>query len=132
MGIKIEDIENLARSRLEEADILFMSEKYDAANYLCGYAIELKLKARICIALSWEEFPSGNNDFKGLASFKTHDLGILLKLSGKEKDVKRDYFSDWSLIAQWNPEKRYEPIGTIQQNDVRTVIDAAKKLMEIL
>ena len=47
----------LAKSRLQESEILFSKRKYDVAVYLCGYAMELALKARICKTLKWSEFP---------------------------------------------------------------------------
>ena len=42
------DLEAIARSRLREAKALFKSRHYDGAAYLCGYAIELALKVRVC------------------------------------------------------------------------------------
>jgi len=30
----------------------------DGATYLCGYAVEVALKFRICLTLNWPEFPS--------------------------------------------------------------------------
>jgi HEPN domain-containing protein len=46
--IRTTDVEEIARARLQDADILLTSERYDGAIYLCGYAVELALKARIC------------------------------------------------------------------------------------
>ena len=53
----------LARARLKEAQILFEAKRYDAATYLCGYAIELALKARICQTLGYTHFPQTNKEF---------------------------------------------------------------------
>ena len=49
--IQTNDIKDIARARLQDADILLTSGRYDGAIYLCGYAIELALKARICQTL---------------------------------------------------------------------------------
>ena len=45
------ELRALARARLKEAQILFAAKRYDAATYLCGYAVEMALKARICKTL---------------------------------------------------------------------------------
>lgn len=57
------ELRTLARARLKDADVLFAATRYDAATYLCGYAIELALKARICQTLRWTHFPETNKEF---------------------------------------------------------------------
>ena len=57
------ELRTLARARLKEAQILFEAKRYDAATYLCGYAIELALKARICQTLGYTHFPKTNKEF---------------------------------------------------------------------
>ncbi|MEN8215647.1 MAG: HEPN domain-containing protein [Pseudomonadota bacterium] len=59
----ITELITLARARLKDAQILFAAKRYDAATYLCGYAIELALKARICQTLGWTCFPETNKEF---------------------------------------------------------------------
>ena len=51
--------------------------RYDGSVYLCGYVIELLLKARICKTLNWDGFPSDSKEFQNLNNFKTHNLEIL-------------------------------------------------------
>jgi HEPN domain-containing protein len=48
----------MAQARLEDAEALLQSGRYDSAVYLCGYAVELALKARICLNLNWNEYPA--------------------------------------------------------------------------
>ncbi len=57
------ELRTLARARLKEAQILFEAKRYDAATYLCGYAVELALKARICQTLGYTHFPETNKAF---------------------------------------------------------------------
>lgn len=123
------ELQKIARARLEDAQILFQNRRYDGAAYLCGYAIELRLKARICRTLGWEGFPSTKREFQNLSSFKTHDLDILLKLSGVEKKIKYQFLAEWSVISGWRPEVRYQPIGTITRKDAKMMIESAKVLM---
>lgn len=123
--MKKTDIEKIVEARLEDARVLCDSSRYDGSVYLCGYAVELALKARICRTLQWEEYPT-NNQYR---SFKTHDLDVLLHLTGLEDKVKLKYFVDWSIVAQWTPEARYNPIGSIQESDAKQMLEAAKVLL---
>ena len=123
----------MARARIGDAAALLRLDRYQGAVYLSGYAIELSLKARICATLNWQGFPLKGKEFDGLASFKTHDLEILLHLSGREDDVKNNYTADWSVIAQWDPQVRYRPIEIAHDKKLASpMVKSAKALMEIL
>jgi len=95
---------------------------------LCGYAIELGLKARICRILQWDEYPASGK----YNTFKTHDLDVLLHLTGLEDKVKLKYMAEWSIVAQWNPEARYKPIGSVKEDDAKDMLDSAKELIKQL
>lgn len=123
------ELRKIARARLKDSDILFRSKRYDGAIYLCGYGIELALKARICQTLSWSGYPSTNAEFRDYQSFKTHDLDVLLHLTGHEQKLKTNFFAEWSAVAQWNPNARYQPIGTAKRPDAQLIILAAKTLL---
>jgi len=82
--IATRDLRTIVRARLRDAQVLLRAKRFDGAWYLCGYAVELALKARICRTLKWPGFPESAQDFKGLQSVKTHDLDILLRFSGVE------------------------------------------------
>jgi len=128
------ELRKIADARLTDAEILFDAKRYDGALYLCGYAMELYLKYRICKTLAWSEFPSSSKEFNklGLSSFRTHDLDILLKLSGVEKKVKSKYLAEWSAVAKWNPEARYQPTGTAKKEDAKMMIESTKALRKNL
>jgi hypothetical protein len=68
--------------------------RYDGAIYLCGYAIEVALKARTCRTLGWAEFPETNREFENYRSFRTHDLEVLLNLSGVRNRILTDYVAE--------------------------------------
>ncbi len=112
-----------------DADILMASKRYDGAVYLCGYAVELALKSRICRTLKWKEYPSNNKEFQNYQSFRTHDLDVLLHLTGLEKSIKKAYLAEWSAVARWNPAARYQPIGTANEKDAQLMISSAKTLI---
>ncbi|HEU4456800.1 MAG TPA: hypothetical protein VFR81_27275, partial [Longimicrobium sp.] len=106
------DLKLLARGRLRDARALFRAGRYDAAAYICGYAVEVALKERICRTLKWNGFPHTNSEFDGLQSFRTHRLEILLRLSGQADRISRRFLTEWETVVGWNPERRYLPIGS--------------------
>jgi hypothetical protein len=127
--IQRNDLKKIAQTRLKDANILMTSKRYDGAIYLCGYAIELALKARICRTLKWKGYPSSNKEFENYRTFRTHDLDVLLHLTGLEKSIKTVHLAEWSAVAKWNPDARYQPIGTADKNDARLMISSAKTLI---
>lgn len=126
------ELRKLAKARLKDSKILCSAKRYDGAVYICGYVIELGLKLRICKTLKWDGFPSSNSEFQNFRSFKTHNLDVLLVLSGIEEKVKTQFLPEWSAITSWDPEARYNPIGTIRKADAELMIESAEKLLRIL
>ena len=125
------ELQQIAQARLKDAESLFRAKRYDGAVYLCGYAVEIALKARICKTLRWRGYPS-RGEFGNYQSFRTHSLDILLHLSGSERNIKKKFFAEWSAVATWDPEARYKPIGTATRQDVQLMIDSARTLLGTL
>ena len=50
------ELRKTARARLKDAQVLLAAKRYDGCVYLCGYSIEIGLKARICRALKLVKF----------------------------------------------------------------------------
>ena len=86
----------------------------------------------ICVGTWWQGYPSINKEFEGLTSFKTHRLETLLKLAGIEQRIKKRYFTEWSLVTQWDPEIRYRPAGSISPREVQEMLNAVRKLRRVL
>lgn len=126
------DLRKIAKARLKDAEALFAARRYEGAIYLSGYAVELGLKARICKTLRWSQFPSTASEFRDYQSFKTHDLDVLLHLSGLEDKVKATALAEWSAVAQWDPEARYQPIGHARSADVKLMLSATAALLKTL
>lgn len=126
------DLRKIARERLADAQALFRARRYDGGVYLCGYAVEIALKARICRTLGWVEFPSTNAEFHSYGSFKTHNLDVLLHLSAREGVVKTRYLADWSTVATWDPEARYKLTGSATRRDLSRMLAAARQLLRVL
>jgi hypothetical protein len=130
--IPISDLQQLARSRLKEARILFRSRQYDGAAYLCGYAMELALKARACRHLRWPGLPENRNEYKSFQALRTHDLEALLELSGVQARVSTVYLAQWSVVYDWNPEVRYRRIGSVSRDTALAMIEASATLLRML
>jgi HEPN domain-containing protein len=128
--IQRDDLRKIARARLKDAGGLYQNRRYDGAVYLCEYAVEAMLKARICRTLKWEGFPSTRSEFQSYQSFRTHDLDVLLTLSGIEAKIKTQYPDEWSIVNKWSPEIRYRPIGTTKPGDTFDMIEAATVLVK--
>ena len=125
------ELKKLAISRLKDAEILLKSKRYSGAIYICGYAIELRLKNQICKKLKWADFPPGGS-FGKYKSLKTHDLDVLLSFTGKEQKVKSSFLAEWSIVSQWNPEIRYNPISSVNKQDSLNMIASTQTLLTIL
>lgn len=130
--ILVDEPDRIASARLEDAEALLNGGRYDGATYVCGYAVEVALKARICRTLDWPEFPSTGGEFQAYKSFQTHALEILLRLSGQEGRMKLNHFGLWNSVASWNPESRYGAIGRIQKAEAESMISAAEQLLRAL
>ncbi|ETR67786.1 MAG: hypothetical protein OMM_11210 [Candidatus Magnetoglobus multicellularis str. Araruama] len=127
-----DQLQELSQLKLKDAKTLLTNNSYDSSFYLCGYAIELALKARICITLQWDGYPSTRKEFQNFNSFKTHDLEILLRLSGIEKKIVMDYILEWSEVINWNPEIRYDPPGTIDKEKAQMMINSTQTILEAI
>lgn len=125
-------IRSIAKARLRDAEVLAAAGRYEGAIYVCGYAVELGLKARICRTLKWQGWPSGRREFASYQSLRTHDLDVLLHLSGIEGRIKTQLFTEWSAVATWDPQTRYNPVGTASRSDAYLMISSAKVLMGAL
>ncbi len=128
--ISLHDLKILCIDRLEDANILYKANRYDGAFYMSGYVVEMGLKKRICETLDWDEFPPKNSkDFSKF--YKTHDLEILLQLSGVEKRIRTNFLPEWSVVMNWNPEKRYTSRTHTEQSAL-TMINASEILLKNL
>lgn len=126
------EVKRLATARLRDARALLKAGRYDGAVYMCGYTVELALKARICRTLKWAGFPEKDSEFKGLGSFKVHDLDALLRFTGREATVKTTLLAEWSAVAAWNPEARYKPVGSVAPADAELMLESAAVLLKKL
>ena len=120
----------IAAARLQDARVLLAHHQFDGAVYICGYAVELCLKARICDTLHWKGYPEFTSEFKDLTSFKVQNLQVLLILSGRESAILQNHFGDWSIVKDWKPEMRYKLVDSITLADATAFVQATEILLQ--
>ena len=40
--------------------------------------------------------------------------------------------TEWSIVAQWNPDARYKPIGSVKEADAKDMLESVKELIKLL
>jgi HEPN domain-containing protein len=139
--ISVEELKKLANTRLKDAEILHKNHSHDGAIYLCGYAIELGLKAIVCKNLnqmgtiSISHIPSTKDEFRIIQSLATHKIDDLLSLAPPDiiKNIKTKYLEDWSIVQQWNVEMRYSPIrGQQVSGDAESIISSTRRILNYI
>jgi hypothetical protein len=120
----------LAQERLEDAQALLAAGRFAGAHYMCGYAIEMKLKSRICKTHGWTEYPPRTGERLAQA-LKTHKLAELLLFTAMRPTIMAAHTGSWSVVAEWDPERRYTPAAYAAQ-EAEAMIAAAQALMVIL
>ena len=119
-----DDLIELARIRLKEAQTLLKNRNYDGAYYLCGYVVECGLKACIAKQTKQYDFPDKNT----VNQSYTHSLNTLVRIAGLEraldKEMKRDpkFGLNWAVVKDWSEESRYEKHAKKEARDLWTAI----------
>ena len=77
------EFQQLAETRVADAQLLLNAQRWDAAYYLIGYSVECGLKACIAKAFKQDDIPD-----KGFVSnIFSHDLAHLLRLAEIQKHM---------------------------------------------
>ena len=104
------DLQSLSEARLIDAQELFKADRFSAAYYLCGYAIELGIKACIAKLFQADAIP----DRALVDAVYSHKLDELLGLAGMKERLKEDMENDpalsaaWGVASKWTEASRYE------------------------
>lgn len=130
--ITIEELHNLSRERLEDAKVLYNAGRIEWAVYTCGYAVELALKKKISQHMKWKGYPNTDKELGKLKCLKIHHLDTLLHLSGVEDEIKEgEGFTEWSIIASWDPEMRYSSEKRSKES-AKLLLDKVERLLKKL
>src|SRR5438034_681729 len=101
------DFQELARTRLRDAEALLKARRYSAAYYICGYVDECGLKACIAKKTKRYEFPP---DKRVIQDVYTHNLDQLVRAAGLESERRSGgpaFDAYWSIVVLWNEHARY-------------------------
>lgn len=105
------DLQKMAEERVADAAALLDAGRFQAAYYLCGYAVECALKA--CIARKVREFDFP--DRKLVNDSYVHNLTKLLIVSDidqlhyEEASNNRAFARNWGIVKDWSEVSRYDP-----------------------
>jgi hypothetical protein len=121
-------------AKLRAAKAVTDKGDFDTATHLCGLAVELALKARICVDKTLTGWPENDAEFKNARPLKlrTHGLEALLGMTGQETNVKVRCINEWGVCLQWNIDTRYQPMGTAKRQSVEEMIRSAEAVIREL
>jgi HEPN domain-containing protein len=127
------DLQKMAEERVADAEALLNAKRYQAAYYLCGYAIECALKA--CIARKTREFDFP--DRKVVNDSYVHDLTKLLNVADLAKAHQDEvamsglFAKNWFIVRNWSEASRYDGSITPEQASsfFRAVTDEANGVL---
>jgi HEPN domain-containing protein len=120
------DLQRLSRIRLKEARVLLEAKCYDGAYYLCGYAVELALKACIAKMTRRHDFP----DKKTVNDSYSHNLASLVGVAGltarlvQETNRDQAFGLNWTTLKDWSEERRYRLNSEKEARDLYRAVTA--------
>jgi HEPN domain-containing protein len=125
------DLQNLAETRLKDAELLYKHRRYDGAYYLAGYVVECALKACIAKKVKRYDFPD-----KDLAHrVFTHDLSQLLTHAGLMPQFKLEFRNNpqfevrWGVVKDWSARSRYETHGRYKAKGILDAVTGSQGIL---
>lgn len=115
----------VARHRLDDSAALLKNKRYDAAVYLCGYAIECRLKYAITRLQGVANLPAENEH---------HSWEKLLHTAGLTRDLDAQQAIDAAfgeVADQWSPTIRYE-VNRFDRSKAERFCEKSKAVYEWL
>ncbi|MDP3633586.1 hypothetical protein [Phenylobacterium sp.] len=112
--MKRSELRAVAQTKLDDALLLLAHKRYSNAYYLAGYAIEIALKACISRQITADVIP----DKAFINAIHTHQLKDLVGVAGLNGELRAkevgdaEFSTNWALVRQWHPEKRYSSIDS--------------------
>jgi HEPN domain-containing protein len=126
------ELRRVARARLADAEALAKAGRYDGAVYLCGYAVEIGLKCRICRTLKWADFPTTAGSSSRIRA-SGHTISASCCDSPDENwTSRRSSWLNGRRVKTWSPDVRYKAVGSATGPHARAMIQAAQVLLKAL
>lgn len=105
------ELQQLSHERIDDAAVLLAANRWSAAYYLAGYALECALKS--CILSRVERTGIIFEDKKFVEKCWTHDLDELVEQADLMKSLGLDISANpqiganWSIAKDWSVDSRY-------------------------
>jgi HEPN domain-containing protein len=117
------DLQQLAEERLGDAQVLLANNRYSAAYYVVGYAVEFGLKACIAKLTRAEDFYDKTLAGK-IFTHKLEQLANYARLDIQQLgNADSDFAANWAQVKDWDGESRYE---THTQTEAEQMIKAVQ------
>jgi hypothetical protein len=107
LGAPVGELDQACEERIQDANVLRQEERWATAIAMLLYALEIRLKERICRRLELNQLPK---------AFEIHEMGGLLVLSGLSSRLDdaetRQVKMNWNLVKELANELnglRYKP-----------------------
>lgn len=104
------DLQEIAKIRVQEAKTLLNAGYFAGAYYLAGYSVECAIKSCIAKQIRRCEFPD-----KNLANNAwSHDIEKLIKLAGlgvsldAKMKTNKNLELNWAVVKDWDESSRYD------------------------
>ena len=59
-------------------------------------------------------------------------MDVLLHLSSLEYEIMSEALGEWLIVVDWDPEMRYNPVGSVSGAAAESMINATTLLLERL
>lgn len=127
-------LREIAWQKLRAAATLLEAGDWDTATHVCGVAVELILKARICVDKQLPGWPESDGEFRSLAPLRlrSHSLDHLLDLTNHASHIRANFGADWGRCLQWRVETRYQPAGTSTGGSAKALHGSAETIIRAL
>ena len=118
------DLQQLALTRVLDAEALLNAGQWSGAYYLAGYAVECALKACIAKLTGLHDFPEKNLVLKSYS----HNLEALLEPANLRIDHKsvfdtnRAFKDNWSVVNDWDETSRYSQWSKSEARELHAAI----------
>jgi hypothetical protein len=130
---------DLVTDRVADAETLLLSNRWQGAYYLAGYAIETALKVCVLQRLQREPTVILEEGDRYLREVRSHNLLELLKRAGLAKQVAGGWGPDsndtnvllqWVDMVEWNEGARYR--RDVTEGQARAICQSILGLAELL
>lgn len=150
--VTLNNLRYLSNHYLKDSEVLFLNNRFNGSIYLLGYAIELMLKWKISTTLGFDlGFPENERELekyysiqlkafnsiqtgitlREIKQIKNHKLSELIKFSGIESTIIKQYNKEWTLICEWDPTKRYKRQHWTFKN-TENFIKCSKRILSLI